>query len=104
MKILYATKKLEKICKDKGARKRFRADLANGVALRHNALEVADSMDDLRRIDPSGRWHELTGNRDGQWAGRLSRNYRLIIKPVRDGMEIVEVEETVKVLDIEDYH
>lgn len=104
MKILYATKKLEKICKDEGARKRFRADLANGVALRHNALEVADSMDDLKRIDPSGRWHELTGNRDGQWAGRLSRNYRLIIKPVRDGMKIVEVEETVKVLDIEDYH
>lgn len=104
MKILYATKKLEKICNDKGACKRFRADLVNGVALRHNALEVASSMSDLVRIDPSGRWHELAGDRDGQWAGRLSRNYRLIIKPILDGMEVVEVEETVKVLDIEDYH
>lgn len=104
MRILYATKKLEKICKDRGACKRYRADLVRGIALRHNALEVADSVEDLRRIDQLGRWHELTGDRIGQIAGWLTKNYRLVIKPVEDDMEVVAIEETVKILSIEDYH
>ncbi len=104
MVILYSNDKLKRICTDDKARKRQRVDIAKGIALRHNALEEAKSISDLKRIDPLGRWHELTGNRVGQWAGRLSRNYRLIIRPVQGGMEVVELEQTVEVLDIEDYH
>lgn len=104
MIVLYSDKKLEGICTDEGKCRRFRSDLVNGVKLRHNALEVAESLEDLARIDPLGRWHRLTGNRDGQWLGRLTGNYRIIVEPVLGGTRVVAVEQAVKVLSIEDYH
>ena len=104
MIVLYSDKKLEGTCTDEGKCRRFRSDLLNGVKRRHNALEVAESLEDLARIDPSGRWHRLSGNRDGQWSGRLTGNYRIIVEPVPGGMRVVAVEQAVKVLSIEDYH
>lgn len=104
MIVLYSDKKLEGICTDEGKCRRFRSDLLNGVKRRHNALEVAESLEDLARIDPSGRWHRLSGNRDGQWSRRLTGNYRIIVEPVPGGMRVVAVEQAVKVLSIEDYH
>jgi len=104
MIVLYSDKKLEGICTDESKCRRFRSDLVNGVKRRHSALEVADSLEDLARIDPLGRWHRLTRNRDGQWSGRLTGNYRIIVEPVPGGMRVVTVEQTVKVLSIEDYH
>lgn len=101
---LYRAKKLEGICTDESKCRRFRSDLVNGVKRRRNALEIAESLDDLARIDPLGRWHRLTGDRDGQWSGRLTGNYRIIVEPVPGGMRVVTVEQTVKVLPIEDYH
>lgn len=104
MIVLYSDKKLEGICTNEGKCRRFRSDLVNGVKRRHNALEVAESLEDLARIDPSGRWHRLSGNRDGQRSGRLTGNYRIIVEPVPGGMRVVAVEQAVKVLSIEDYH
>ena len=104
MIVPYSDKKLEGICTDEGKCRRFRSDLVNGVKRRHNALEVAESLEDLARIDPSGGWHRLTGNRDSQWPGQLTGNYRIIIEPFLGGMRVVAVEQTVKVLSIEDYH
>ncbi|MEQ2637438.1 type II toxin-antitoxin system RelE/ParE family toxin [Paratractidigestivibacter faecalis] len=104
MIVLYSDKKLEGICTDEGKCRRFRSDLVNGVKRRHNALEVAESLEDFARIDPSGRWHRLSGNRDGQWSGRLTGNYRIIVEPVPGGMRVVAVKQAVKVLSIEDYH
>ena len=57
-----------------------------------------------RRLMSLGGWHRLTGNRDGQWSGRLTGNYRIIVEPVPGGMRVVAVEQAVKVLSIEDYH
>ena len=104
MIVLYSNKKLKGICTNEDKCRRFRSDLVNGVKRRHNALEVAESLEDLARIDPLGRWHRLTGNRDGQRSGRLTGNYRIIVEPVLGGMRVVAVEQAVKVLSIEDYH
>ncbi len=104
MRILYANDKLERACNDQKYCKRHHGILAEGIARRHNALKVATSIEDLKRIDPLGNWHGLKGDRAGQLAGCLNRNYRLIIKPGCDGLEIVAMEETVTVLSIEDYH
>jgi len=57
-----------------------------------------------RQLISLGRWHRLTGNRDGQWSGRLTGNYRIIVEPVLGGTRVVAVEQAVKVLSIEDYH
>ena len=104
MIVLYSNKKLKGICTNEDKCRRFRPDLVNGVKRRHTALEVAESLEDLARIDPLGRWHRLTGNRDGQWSGRLTGNYQIIVEPVLGGMRVVAVEQAAKVLSIEDYH
>ena len=109
MKILYANKKLEGICTDEKKCKKFRSDIVRGVKLRHNALETADSMEDLKDLDPGGRWHQLCGDREGQWTGKLNKNYRIIVEPCDDGLKITKVEEagsetSVTVLSIVDYH
>ena len=86
MIVLHSDKKLEGICTDEGKCRRLRPDLVDGVKRRHNALETAESLEDLARIDPLGRWHRLTGNRDGQWSGRLTGNHLIIVEPVPGGM------------------
>mgnify|MGYP004688239059 CR=1 len=109
MKISYASKKLEGICTDEKKCKKFRSDIVRGVKLRHNALETADSMEDLKDLDPGGRWHQLCGDREGQWAGKLNKNYRIIVEPSDGGLKITKVEQagretSVTVLSIVDYH
>ena len=109
MKISYANKKLEGICTDEKKCKIFRSDIVRGVKLRHNALETADSMEDLKDLDPGGRWHQLCGDREGQWAGKLNKNYRIIVEPTDGGLKITKVEQagretSVTVLSIVDYH
>lgn len=110
MKIRYANKRLEEICTDEKKCKKFVSDIVRGVKLRHNALETASSMEDLKNLDPCGRWHQLCGDREGQWAGKLNKNYRMIVEPINGCMKVTKVEKTtdeessVKVLSIEDYH
>ena len=110
MKIRYANKRLEEICTDEKKCRKFRSDIVRGVKLRHNALETASSMEDLKNLDPCGRWHQLCGDREGQWAGKLNKNYRIIVEPINGYMKVTKVEKTtdeeysVKVLSIEDYH
>ena len=72
---------------------------------RLNDLRGAANLDDLKGVP--GRYHELTGNRAGQWACDLDHPYRLIFKPVMnsDGNVIgLIVEQTVSILEIVDYH
>lgn len=105
MIVRYATNRLQKICQDERERKKAYAKLDDKIAMRHNALEMAISMSDLIHIDPGGRWHPLHGNKAGEWAGKLSGNYRLVVIPERKGAEIVGIEEeVVTVTSIEDYH
>lgn len=110
MKIRYANKRLEEICTDEKKCKKNRSDIARGVKLRHNALETASSMEDLKNLDPCGRWRQLCGDREGQWAGKLNKNYRMIVEPINGCMKVTKVEKTtdeessVTVLSIEDYH
>ncbi len=100
MKVIYSSKKLEKLCNDEREMRRQRADIAAKLKLRINALRVAPSLLELPTLDPLGRWHELTADRSGQWAGSLSRNWRLVIEPAESG----DTDVTVLVIDVEDYH
>ena len=42
-------------------------------------LKFAGTLEDVRRLP--GNYHELTGNRKGQWACDLDQPYRLIFIP-----------------------
>lgn len=79
-----------------------RADIASKLKLRVKALETADTVGDLQTDDPLGYWHELSADRAGHWAGKLSGNYRLVVRPEGDG-ETWEAE-AVTVIEITDYH
>lgn len=105
MIVTYASKRLERVCTDERECRKEYPKLVKRIMLRHNSLEVASSMSDLQRIDPGGRWHPLHGNRNGEWAGDLSGNYRIIVVPTKLGPKVASVEETeVKIASIEDYH
>ena len=107
MKLTFSTKKLEKICTNEKEMRKQRGDIAKKLRLRINALETFTTLGEVVREDPLGKWHPLHEDREGQWAGKLSANYRLIIIPLADGsVEIAEVLQATgaRVHDIEDYH
>lgn len=102
MEVRYADRKLEKLCTDEKEMWRRRADIAQKLKLRVNALRAAKNVEHLKELDPLGKWHSLNENLDGLWAGSVSRNHRIWIHPEGDGPEVEAV--TVTVVDIEDYH
>lgn len=107
MKLTYSSKKLEEICTNEKEMRRQRGDVAKRLRLRINALETYSTLGEVVENDPLGRWHPLHKDREGQWAGKLSANYRLIIVPLAAGaVEITGVLEATdaEVRDIEDYH
>ncbi|MPV36293.1 plasmid maintenance system killer protein [Georgenia subflava] len=103
MQVRYDDKSLERLCTDEREMKRKRADIARKLPLRIKALEAAPNVGALRQFDPLGNWHPLTGNRVGTWAGSVSRNHRIIIRPEGGNPGVESV--TVTVLEAgEDYH
>jgi proteic killer suppression protein len=102
LKLRFEDRKLEKLCTDEREMRKQRADIARKLSLRIKALETAATVGDLSTDDPLGYWHQLTGNLDGMWAGKLSDNYRLLIEP--DDPEDPRRAVTVTVIDICDYH
>jgi proteic killer suppression protein len=96
-------KSLEKLCTDEKEMKRKRADIADKLPLRINALRQADNVEHLVTLDPLGWWHQLTGDRAGLWAGRVSKNHRILIRPEGETPGATSVTVTV-VAGGEDYH
>jgi proteic killer suppression protein len=58
-------------------------------------LTVADSISDLL-APPNYGAHELKGDRSGQWALTVTKNWRMVFKLSAD-LKIID-------LDLEDYH
>lgn len=100
MRVDYKDNKLAKLCTDEREMQRKRPDLAKKLRLRIKALENSDTLGDLPEDDPGGAWHDLKGKRAGLWAGELSGNWRLVVKPTPNSLTAIDV----TVVDIEDYH
>lgn len=81
---------------------RRRADIAKKLKLRVNALHKAENVGHLKQLDPLGYWHDLNGDLAGLWAGSVSPNKRILIRPEGPGAAVTAV--TVTVVEIEDYH
>lgn len=81
MKILFADKKLEKLVNDD---RKLIAELGKRRALllrrRLTQMEDAANLNDLKNLP--GNYHELIGNRKGQWACDLDQPYRLLFTPI----------------------
>jgi proteic killer suppression protein len=92
-----------------GALSRRYGDIgAKKIRSRLSQLEAADSLADLRSLP--GRWHELTGDREGHLAADLHQPYRMIVRPAEPvpraddgGLDWSRVT-TVIITEITDYH
>ena len=67
---------------------------AKVIRRRLDTLHMADSLEQLKGFP--GRFHELTGDRKGQWACDLDQPYRMILEPAG--------ENTVAIREITNYH
>ena len=109
MKISFSNKKLKKLCEDEAVMHRKRPDIEKKLRLRIAALKASADIGTLCRNDRSGKWHRLKEDREGQWAGALSGNMRIIIVPSKDGIRIIGFGEELTateaiVQEIVDYH
>jgi proteic killer suppression protein len=103
MEVKYADKKLEKLCTDEREMWKHRSDIASKLKLRVNALHNARNLGHLVELDPLGRWHKLAANLSGLWAGSVSPNKRILIRPDGDVPDVDAA--TITVIEIgEDYH
>ena len=106
MDILFEDKNLEKCATDRlYALKRLGSRRAQSYAVRLMQIDRAVNFEQLRGLP--GRYHELVGNRAGQWACDLDQPYRLIFKSNNNGPAVQIVwakEQTAKILEIADYH
>ncbi len=93
MQIKFCTKKLEKqYLQQSEAIKAYGSKVAKKYILRINILKSARCFDDLYQISTL-RFHQLSGNRKGQFAIKLTGFYRLIITNDGEVFDIVKIEE-----------
>lgn len=103
MKISYKTNKFEKICSNfSKTQKEYGEQIAKKLHQRIDELKASKTFGDALKIR-SLRLHELKGNYKGKYGADLTGNYRLILIPVGDDIEIEKIEE-VNLEEIVDYH
>ena len=80
MKITFKDNKLKKIANDyKKCQKEMGQIRAKQYNKRLGDLKNACTLEDIRHLP--GSYHELTGDRKGQWACNLDQPYRLVFEP-----------------------
>jgi toxin HigB-1 len=110
MVITFADRKLEKWANNFAlALKKLGNDRATKYHQRLADMLDAESFNDLQYLP--GSFHNLSGNRNGQWACSLDHPYRLIfepgIKPVpvnEHGTPVLTEIKIVEIIEIIDYH
>ncbi|MCH8525474.1 MAG: type II toxin-antitoxin system RelE/ParE family toxin [Balneolales bacterium] len=110
MTITFSDKKLEKLANnDRKMQRELGPVRAKILRRRLSQLQDAVTLEDVRNLP--GNYHELTGDRKGQWACDLDQPYRLVFTPLEDPIptnndgqyiwiEIVGVE----IIEIINYH
>ncbi|WP_367389055.1 type II toxin-antitoxin system RelE/ParE family toxin [Lewinella sp. LCG006] len=110
MIISFSDKTLKKVANDdRKLVKKYGQRRADLIKRRLDALRAVDTLEEARHLP--GNFHELTGDRKGQWACNLDHPYRLIFVPHEDPIPTdedgkyiwIEIK-GVDVTEIVDYH
>jgi proteic killer suppression protein len=110
MEITFADKTLNRIANDDGKMVREFGKLrATKIRARLAQLKFAKTLEDVRYLP--GNYHELTGDRKGQWACDLDQPYRLIFEPRENPIPVNEHGQYiwleiigVEIIEIVNYH
>lgn len=110
MKITFVNNKLSKLANDyQKCQKELGPIRAKLFQRRLGDLQNANSLDDVRNLP--GHYHELIGDRKGQWACDLDQPYRLVFEPYEkpipadeDGKYIWLLIKEVIIIEITNYH
>ena len=110
MIVSFSDKTLKKVANnDRKLVRKYGQRRADLIKRRLDALRAAETLEDVRYVP--GRFHELTGDRKGQWACDLDHPYRLVFVPHEDPIPTdedgkyiwIEIE-GIDVTEIADYH
>jgi proteic killer suppression protein len=110
MKIYFKNKKLEKLCNNLAKLvKAMGSERAEKIQLRLNDLDSALTLEDTRHLP--GHYHELVGDRKGQWGCDLDQPYRLVFEPTEkpiptdeNGKYIWSAITIIDIIEITNYH
>ncbi len=110
MDITFDDNELEKLANDfKKCQKEMGPSRAKLYNKRLGDLRNALTLEDVRHLP--GHYHELTGDRKGQWACDLGQPYRLVFEPHEqpiptdeDGKYIWFEIKGVEIIEITNYH
>ena len=80
MKLSFKSNKLEKILTEATEMRKAFGTMAKKVNQRMMELKAAPNLEVMKTI-PATNCHELKGDRQGEFAVDISRNFRLIFKP-----------------------
>jgi plasmid maintenance system killer protein len=110
VEILFASRRLEKLCNSSRDRVKALGDQrAKVLGRRLDQLRAAETLEVLRTLP--GRCHELLGDRKGQLSMDLDGPYRLLFEPVhdpaprrQDGGLAWDRVTAIRILEVEDTH
>ncbi len=99
MIVNFRTKKLESYyCESSQAIKKSGDQVAKKYIQRVNLIKTARDLDEVMSL-PGLRCHPLKGDRQGQYAVKLTGFYRLIFTVEGDRLDIAQIEEVSKHYD-----
>lgn len=110
MKLSFNDAKLKRCAEDESFSVRKLGTIRSKLYLRRiNDFLNADNLEELRYMP--GNYHELIGNRKGEWACNLDQPYRLIFRPIEEPIPLdnngnyiwVEIL-GVEIMEIDNYH
>jgi len=110
VEITFKNRRLEKLANDYNRSIRELGPKRAKLFIRRlNDLKLADNLEYVKNLP--GKYHELVGDRKGQFACDLDHPYRLIFEPHENPVPIdehgwkiwIEIK-GVEIIEIEDYH
>lgn len=104
MEIDYASNSMKKVLEDQRLILKKHGNISKKLIHRLSDLRVARNLAEISHQPPPRR-HKLTGNWEGCWGIDLSRNMRLIIRPIGDfKAEDLSTVTAIRIEAISDYH
>ena len=102
MEIVFKDKHMFRAVQDKRLLLRTYGSFRAGILMRRlDDMRAAENMAELKLLP--GHYHELTGDRKGQWACDLDHPYRLIMEPDGNNADFSKIT-VVDIIEITNYH